>query len=1086
MVVVVVATIVALAWMCYRASTLLNIPIPTLVKLLGLDLPAPPRVSLHGIASDTITLHWSLPERAGSVAKHIIQINGINVGESEKRGETSVTVTGLNPDHLYNVRVIAANSHNFQAPGQLIRLRTRSKSQVSNDNGGGFNPKGDSSDDSPSIQPHTPILEPPSPQAHSTHHHHHNNHPRRTARDRRSSPATLEQQNHATSSRPEDCHTVESLTTDLEAVRRDIDDAETQLAHTEEEFKTSESVLRTELDLLKEKKNEEDSVRQKLRAETRTLEEGKRVAEALKTKTEKVLRAKEDEIKRMREDSRRWDEERMAALVKVDELLKKVEESKDHAQNTERNLSDEMKEAQNSIAAMEEEIRSFVTAIKAYEAQRDKWKMQDDAEAKRMREDEEREREWKERQRALEMHYFQVYNAYQAAEAEFMKAEEALRSCSSRRGSGAGDAGMPHKKNKQRRNRNRKSRTQTVSSAMNPFSSPDPRFADAAAFNNIQAQQINPNFNSIPQNPFFNVANGTASASQDIPGRNIGPTNAELNILSGGAPMSPTANSLLPSNLFALEDSPPSPKGSLSRAEEVPLRATPIEVLGFMAPQSPMSSGSVTTSHVSSPRSSLPLYPHLTTSDRSNSDLDRPANISSMANLRQFPPPVEEHQSGSRRFVKLFSSGNRGRKTYSLDGPILGSLKANESQSFPKNPDPPGLDPIGTRRRSGSYGSWISTPEFLAGRVQKPLERTNSDSSRRSAFNPFNPNFDPIEPNKFFDPPVSPRPSSIASFDNQLPAPSSDVSAAFGWPASEQMEIPRNRVSLLSTNWSDFTTGRVSQSRPVSRPISPNANASTASLSLLPSQLGGGFYAQQTYKPSTPRLNPAAPTFETSSFRSEENLSSHHRNKSKDTMSINTDVSHASTTGTSSGVSLESVPTKESILSRFSALSRKSSTSKFNISWKKDGFFGRNKKGDASDLEDIATGETPEGSVVAPSPLPWKEKGFFGRKKDQNVYASAPSEDEGADAEPPTPLVKESSPWLKSSQSGFFGTIGRKRPDKEKEKDKAKGKETEGEDEAEKWDVGTVKAGLGIWGRKKERDMRVSFDGGEKVDVEQE
>jgi len=64
--------------MCYRASSLFKIPIPALVKLLGLDLPDPPLVSLHGIAADTITLHWSLPEKAGSVAKHIIQINGIN------------------------------------------------------------------------------------------------------------------------------------------------------------------------------------------------------------------------------------------------------------------------------------------------------------------------------------------------------------------------------------------------------------------------------------------------------------------------------------------------------------------------------------------------------------------------------------------------------------------------------------------------------------------------------------------------------------------------------------------------------------------------------------------------------------------------------------------------------------------------------------------------------------------------------------------------------------------------------------------------------------------------------------------------
>ena len=64
--------------MCYRVTALLNIPIPTLVKILGLDLPDAPRVSLRGVSADTITLHWSLPEKAGSVAKHIIQINGIN------------------------------------------------------------------------------------------------------------------------------------------------------------------------------------------------------------------------------------------------------------------------------------------------------------------------------------------------------------------------------------------------------------------------------------------------------------------------------------------------------------------------------------------------------------------------------------------------------------------------------------------------------------------------------------------------------------------------------------------------------------------------------------------------------------------------------------------------------------------------------------------------------------------------------------------------------------------------------------------------------------------------------------------------
>lgn len=441
--------------MCYRASALLKIPIPTLVKLLGLDLPAPPRVSLHGVAADTITLHWSLPEKAGSVAKHIIQINGINgeqtsctrthnvgpylyqvyrllctenviicpVGESEKRGETSVTVTGLNPDHLYNVRVIAANSHNFQAPGQLIRLRTRRKSASSAD-AGVSNLSGkaaDPSEDIPSIQP---SLEPSSPHTH-THNHHHHHHSnsshqlsRRAARERRSSPAVeLQNQQHtqnASSFPAEDQHSVESLTAALEIVRRDIDDTEAQLLHTEEEFRAAELVLRVELDLLKEKKNEEDSSRQKLRSETRTLEEAKRAAEALRTKTDKGLRSKEDEIQKMRDDSSRWDEERIAALERVEELTQEARSSKEHAQSTERELSEEMKETQRSIAEMEEEIRALVGSIKASEAQKEQWKIEEEAESARIAEDEKEEREWRIRQRKLETRYVNVYNSYQA------------------------------------------------------------------------------------------------------------------------------------------------------------------------------------------------------------------------------------------------------------------------------------------------------------------------------------------------------------------------------------------------------------------------------------------------------------------------------------------------------------------------------------------------------------------------------------------------------------------------------------------------------------------------------------------------
>lgn len=428
--------------MCYRASSLFKISIPSLVKLLGLDLPDPPRVSLHGIAADTITLHWSLPEKAGSVAKHIIQINGINgtcpipprcaksncyalvlinvlVGESEKRGETSVTVTGLNPDHLYNVRVIAANAHNFQAPGELIRLRTRRKPRAVN---GARNSqtlgKSDSSDDLRSLQPHG-LTEPPSQL------HHYNNHNggagsnnntsghfKRASRERKGLSAAPGQQN----SQPDSAggrHTVESLTASLEAVRREIDETEAQLAHTEDEFRAAEGVMRAELDLLKERKNEEDLGRQKLRAETKTLEKGKHAAEALKTKTEKALKHKEDEIKKMRNDSLRLDEERVAALEKVEGLSKAAEESAAQAKVTERELTKEIKETQKLIADLEEDIRRYVGSIKALEAQKEGWAAEEEAENKKAVEDEKKERAWKERQRHLEMRYITIYNAYQ-------------------------------------------------------------------------------------------------------------------------------------------------------------------------------------------------------------------------------------------------------------------------------------------------------------------------------------------------------------------------------------------------------------------------------------------------------------------------------------------------------------------------------------------------------------------------------------------------------------------------------------------------------------------------------------------------
>lgn len=250
-------------------------------------------------------------------------------------------------------------------------------------------------------------------------------------------------------------------------------------------------------------------------------------------------------------------------------------------------------------------------------------------------------------------------------------------------------------------------------------------------------------------------------------------------------------------------------------------------------------------------------------------------------------------------------------------------------------------------------------------------------------------------------------------------------------------------MSLLGTSWSDFRVG--GPSRPVSRPTSPlHGNSSSVSLSLAAGTGGaqGGWFVPA---PVTPRLNPAAPTFEARSGGV---------NRGKDSLSINTDTS--SVTG-----SIDTGPSSSGILSRFSALSRKGSTSKFNLpGWKKDGvgFFGRKAKD--SDADEGEMQQQEQGSFIqGNSPMMWKDKGsgFFGR--------SGKGKDEEEEEEREKEKEKDKEGWGRgglSQSGGFFGAIGKK------EKEKEDGEQVR-------------KEGLqGIFGRKRGREEK------EKKDLESE
>lgn len=920
-----------------------------------------------------------------------------------------MTVTGLNPDHLYNVRVIAANQQNFQAPGQLIRLRTRRKSQDDAEGEGGPKGKSEHVEDLPSIQPHVPALE--SHQAQQQQHVHHS---RRSGRDRKQ-PSPISEQQARGSPLPDEQLTIESLTTQLEAVRTEIDDLEAQMQHTEEEHKASEGILVHELDQLRERKRNEDAGRHQLRTETRTLEEAKRAAEAQKTKTERALRAKKDEVRRMQQESRKWDEERLAALERADILSKEAEESKGRAEITERELNVNIVEAQAKIAEIEEEIRTIIATIKAMDTEKEQLRigLQNTESSSQ---DEKLERVWHERQKNLEMRYVSVVHAFNLAQSDFNKSKDALAIWRTRRDSApATTDGQAVKKLKHRRSRNRKARTHTLSNPEPPFPLQDPRFSETSSFHSqvFQTPALGSGYTasnsaytaSNSSIPYFNLHHGSIDDSFHDERQN------------GSTLMSPTADSLLPSDLFASVADLPSPKSRLFDER----RKSLIENLRFV-PQSPISSGSRSTSHVSSPRSSLqqmPLFP--SAEDSLGADHER-ATGTPLNGQRARGQSATGNISGTRRFVNLFSFSRQRGKTLPLEPPLLGSLKPTESRSFPKNFSPvPSLDPIGTRRRSGSHGSWNLTPNIHFLHARKDTQNEDPDASILDrVFIAEDVRARLLDRSK----PVSPRPLSMTSFDGVLPRPSSGVSAAFGWPA--EPNPPReSRLSMLSTTWSDFTGHKLP---------APN-NISTHSFSsILPPPTN---FAQ-------PRLNPTAPTFESSIIKSSQ-TAPHCDSVSIHTDASQTDISFSTVDSASESIS-ENVPPKESLFSRLS-LSRKGSTGKFNISWKKEGrLFSRSKRehstATTSDAGEDSDNPTAEPGALSPVPnsshidrdKTWKRDsavGFFSRKK-------GPASDTGDEAErereAPLTAVESSpipSPWLNGG--GFFG---RKAKDHEKDKEK--------------------------------------------------
>ncbi|KAK3201892.1 hypothetical protein GRF29_164g998331 [Pseudopithomyces chartarum] len=811
--------LLALFWVAFRAYRVLSKPVDELINLLGLEVPVAPLVSLAGIKADGVLLHWKPPDQRSSVVKYVIRINGIDIGDVSPQ-ETSVTIENLQPDHHYVIRIVTLNTANFQAPSVPIRLRTL---PLESDQFYGTAPhkearegaQGDDYNPTPIIRPNknlvdfiAPSITPPvMTREHSNSVSRH----RRSEPGRRNSPAsqTAEQARSAQEA-ADSQETIKQLTEKLDTLRRELEDMEKQIQDEEQEFNTQKAILVEKRDEKKASLKEKEDASRDLRKEVATLERANAAAQAKRSNQERSLQKKEAERKKIKDDMAKWEREAGELRSTARTIQEERTEYEASSEARIKELKSKYDEELQKNKSLEEVVREKGTQIKTLEEERKTLEEGEDVGDDQDGADMEADKHWMELYHQLQKRYAEAWQQFNEAEHINQEATARLAFLQQRRMSQPQINAAAPEFVPQRRNSTR-SRPLSMREPLSSVNLGGFVPSTAAPFNsgipNTSPSYTNPT-------PYFNPVNGMALPPPSA--HNSSFSHAEIESLTGGAPMSPTAGALLPSGLFGDgmtddglddEDDPGLPQPpqdpSPHMRHVLPGLGAPGTLDYVQGPSSPVSVQS--RSPFASPRESVAQLGFFPNNDNAM-DSDKRSIRSTSSSFKQ--PPTT-------RFGSLFGLHRQRGKT--LDqGPPLGSLKPSQSQSFPRQ-EHEDLDPIGTRRRRGSHsgGAWYNA--FIPSKAQ-PDESSSSPkhvATRKRAFNMFGSKNDPwLTSTLGFDRPSSPRQGSTKSGEtNALPRPSTESQTRFGW----SVDAFNARSSPLGVDWSVNNTNSSSWSRMPSR-----------------------------------------------------------------------------------------------------------------------------------------------------------------------------------------------------------------------------------------------------------------------------
>ncbi|PHH91492.1 hypothetical protein CDD83_221 [Cordyceps sp. RAO-2017] len=794
--------------------------------------------------TDSATLSWTKPVSNRPVQKYLIQVNGVHVGDSPGN-ETAITVTGLRPNHFYNLRVVAVGPNNFRAGSPVIRLRTFGKdgrpqlgdsrlptSFVDPDNAhDGSDDENDRPDKPisslPTVEP-LPVLD-------------HNATlsrdsciaapgQRRNTLNRRHSPsvASSDQPQARLSASTDPEMSLAELNEKFEGIRKEIDDTLALCAKEAAESQQQEEELKAERDRKRQALKEKEEQTAQLKTMIRVTTEQARAAEKERHKKEQQLKEKESKKAKVRDNITKFDKE--VDNMKTDRRgfeVRKAELTRQRDRDV-RKFDNENAELHENCVKLEAELKDKGKQLQDLKAARERLPGADDG---RWREEDLRlRRGWENQRRDLHQRLVaetkngHILNQHSKDLGDQLSMQQQ-------------QAGLSFY------NQPASSNIEFEPSPIVPPKRLAPNGTPLLSANMSSPDRIPSAEPTFPGSMDFNAAH-VPDLFMDAAADGANELQADMESKGAGGPLSPSAQDLLPSNIFEESED----------AEHVESRspfAPETKAAGEEGPQSPASSN-MSFNLISSPHGSanhLPFPQFVEQGDGMS------------LNAHSSPPTVPATNHSFTNFL-LALQRSRGAKAADAGGPPIGSLKSAQSQSFPSAADD-GED----SRRKMILPAWIDRGSMAPDGISSGAPATTSRPLSALRLNAHKGS--PVMAVADRDGERS-RPASIASADR--PRPSTDSSWIWGAPGDPVALQQKNRL------WSLGGEGRWQSRSNSRRPSLQGSNVLTTTLAsaddeilgedelsnpqTMPSQVGViGSRPPGPSKLHGQRLNPAAPTF---------------------------------------------------------------------------------------------------------------------------------------------------------------------------------------------------------------------------------